>query len=158
MANDVDPQVRKKIDRLIKKLVRQCKEEEVFGFLKPCTRASITITLSRGLSGLHIETLQRVGGLTSGLISDEPVTDEVWEQIFALKPFSEKPDRTKDKELRETLLKIREHGYVEYRYGSHLHKTINEILSNNEIPYRFVKMYVPESNDGRGAYVIKKIE
>lgn len=156
MANDVDPQIRKKVEKLLKKMLRSCKEEVVFDFLKPCTRVSITITMSRGLSGLHIETAHRIGGLSSGLISDDPITDDVWEQIFALKPFSEKPDRTKDLELRKTLLHIREFGYLRYHSGYHFHKPINEILSNNEIPYRYVKMYIQgEACEG---YVIKKIE
>lgn len=156
MANDINPQVRKRVEKLIKKMVRQCKEEVVFDILQPCTRASITITLSRGLSSLHIETTHRIGGLSSGLISDEPVTNEVWEQIFALKPFSEKPDRSKDLEFRRALLQIREFGYIRYYDGYHFHKPINEILVNNDIPYRYVKMYI----DGQACegYAIRKIE
>lgn len=158
MANDVDPRVREMVSRLIAEMIAPCTESAIHEILKPCTRVSITITISRGLEGFKIETSQRVGGLTSGLVSDEPVADEVWERILQLKPFSEKPDRNKDRELREVLLQVRERGYVEYRYAFKLHKLINEILHNNEIPYRFVKITAPaETYDQRGAYVIKKI-
>ncbi len=156
MANDIDPQLRKKIDRFTAKLASKCTPKTVFDFLEPCRKVSITITLSRGLEGFIVETSHRVGGLSSGFVSDNPITTEVWEQILALKPFSEKPDRTKDRELRLVLLTIREEGWVDYYRAYHFHKQINEILANNEMPYRFVKMYISEAH--REGYVVKKIE
>ncbi|MEN9405534.1 MAG: hypothetical protein RLY47_493 [Candidatus Parcubacteria bacterium] len=127
------------IERLLSSLLALLDEKALAKMLGPCTKLRFNIEILRGQDSVHIDgsrhpTHARHIDLSTG----ESPNEELWKRIFALRAFSENPERPGDKKLRRILLEIKQNGHISYTEALAYQAPINGILEGSEIPARMI--------------------